>query len=86
MFTFIVLPLLVVALLAATVGVYRLPLAHAWVVVGAAWSVYAVYEALMYARILCSGDCNIRVDLLAIWPALLLISGAAVVSSIVRRG
>jgi hypothetical protein len=34
------------------------------------WSLYAVYEFLMYRRVLCSGDCNIRVDLLLIYPAL----------------
>ncbi|MGH7465541.1 MAG: hypothetical protein ACREK1_10230, partial [Longimicrobiales bacterium] len=25
-----------------------------------AWVLYAMYEYLMYARILCSGECNIR--------------------------
>ena len=35
------------------------------------WLVYAVYELLMYVRVLCSGECNIRVDLLLIYPALI---------------
>jgi hypothetical protein len=35
------------------------------------WCVYAVYEYLMYRRVLCSGECNIRVDLLLIYPVLL---------------
>lgn len=35
------------------------------------WVAYALYEYLMYARILCSGECNIRVDLLLIYPPLL---------------
>ena len=35
------------------------------------WLAYCVYEYLMYARVLCSGECNIRVDLLLIYPALL---------------
>lgn len=34
------------------------------------WLSYAGYEFLMYQRILCSGDCNIRIDLLLIYPAL----------------
>lgn len=34
------------------------------------WLFYAVYELGMRYRILCSGECNIRVDLLLIYPAL----------------
>ena len=34
------------------------------------WSLYAVYEFLMFRRVLCSGECNIRVDLLLIYPLL----------------
>jgi len=40
----------------------------------ALWGLYGIYESLMYARILCSGECNIRVDLLLIYPLLLLMS------------
>ena len=36
------------------------------------WLAYAGYEALMAARVLCSGDCNIRIDLLLLWPVLML--------------
>lgn len=35
------------------------------------WAAYAVYESLVHARVLCSGECNIRVDLLLIYPVLL---------------
>jgi hypothetical protein len=35
------------------------------------WLAYAIYEYLMYARVLCSGECNIRIDLLVIYPVLL---------------
>ena len=49
------------------------------------WSAYAVYESLMYMRILCSGECNIRVDLLLIYPFLLLISLIAVILYFVKR-
>ena len=44
-----------------------------------AWALYSVYEYLMYTRVLCSGECNIRVDLLLLYPVLLLLSGAAIV-------
>jgi hypothetical protein len=43
------------------------------------WAAYGVYEFLMQMRVLCSGECNIRVDLLLIYPALLVISILAVV-------
>lgn len=39
-----------------------------------AWLLYAGYEYLMYTRVLCSGECNIRVDLLLIYPLLLLLT------------
>ena len=38
------------------------------------WLVYLLYEYAMKFRILCSDECNIRVDLLLIYPALLVIS------------
>ena len=38
------------------------------------WALYALYEYLMYRRVLCSGECNIRVDLLIIYPMLLSVT------------
>lgn len=43
-------------------------------VTGILWDLYGIYEFLMYFRILCSGECNIRIDLLLIYPLLLLLS------------
>jgi hypothetical protein len=51
-----------------------------------AWLLYAVYELGMRWRILCSGECNIRVDLLLIYPALLALSLIAVVTAARRPG
>lgn len=45
-----------------------------------AWFLYGVYEYLMRFRVLCSGECNIRVDLLLIYPLLLILSIMAVVT------
>jgi hypothetical protein len=42
------------------------------------WTAYLVYEYLMRWRILCSGECNIRVDLLLIYPVLGIMSLVAV--------
>jgi hypothetical protein len=45
--------------------------------VGLAWAVYSAYETGMRQRWLCTGECNIRVDLLLIFPLLLLASCGA---------
>jgi formate hydrogenlyase subunit 3/multisubunit Na+/H+ antiporter MnhD subunit len=47
---------------------------------GVVWLLYALYEFGMKQRWLCSGECNIRIDLLAIYPALLIALVAAAVS------
>jgi len=39
-----------------------------------AWLAYFPYEQAMKLRILCSGECNIRVDLLLLYPLLFLFS------------
>ncbi len=36
----------------------------------ALWLAYSGYEYLMFRRVLCSGECNIRIDLLALYPLL----------------
>jgi hypothetical protein len=49
------------------------------------WAAYLVYEHLMRWRILCTGECNIRVDLLLIYPVLGLVSLAAILYGLKRR-
>ena len=49
------------------------------------WAGYGVYEYLMYARILCTGECNIRVDLLLFYPLLLVLAVVAVVQGLRAR-
>jgi len=46
-------------------------------VAAAAWILYAAYEEMIHRRVLCSGECNIRVDLLLIYPFLLALTAAA---------
>jgi len=48
--------------------------------VGVVWLLYALYEFGMKRRWLCGGECNIRVDLLIIYPALVISLVAAGVS------
>jgi len=53
--------------------------------VGLAWMVYSLYEFGMKQRWLCSGECNIRIDLLLIYPVLVIGLAAAAVSLLGRR-
>jgi hypothetical protein len=72
-------------LLAAAVGVILLGLGlrarrRTAAAGGAIWLLYGLYETGMQQRWLCTGECNIRVDLLLIYPVLLLTLVAAGVS------
>jgi hypothetical protein len=52
------------------------------------WLAYFPYERAMKLRILCSGDCDIRVDLLLLYPILIclsLYSMVAIVRHLVRK-
>jgi hypothetical protein len=52
---------------------------------GVFWVLYAAYETGMQLRWLCSGECNIRIDLLLIYPALLVATVVGIVS-LLRSG
>jgi len=71
------LSVLVLLMTLGAVACLRLPRKTAFVLAGSLWLLYALYEYLMYRRVLCSGDCNIRVDLLLIYPVLLVVTLAA---------
>jgi hypothetical protein len=43
------------------------------------WLAYVPYEYAMKLRLLCSGECNIRVDLLLIYPMLVVLTLVSVV-------
>jgi hypothetical protein len=63
--------------LAALLGVILLALGlrthhRTPVVIGVIWLLYALYETGMQQRWLCTGECNIRIDLLVIYPVLLI--------------
>lgn len=59
--------------------------ARVTLVTGIAWLAYIPYEYAMKFRLLCSGECNIRVDLLLIHPALMALSIASLIVFAVRR-
>jgi hypothetical protein len=46
------------------------------------WSAYAVYECAIQNRVLCSGDCDIRVDLIFIAPILAIASFIAIFAAV----
>ena len=77
--------------LAALVPAALLGAAYAWrprrllAVTAVLWLGYAIYESLMKSRVLCSGECNIRVDLLLISPLLWILTIASFVQLIRRR-
>jgi len=74
---FIEYPLLAVIPSVVFLGLYLVTRRRFVVVMALVWLVYGIYEYAMHERILCSGECDIRVDLLAIYPALVVASVAA---------
>lgn len=79
---FIQYPWLAALLGAVLVGLGRWRSRRAAVVAGVIWVLYAVYELGMKQRWLCTGECNIRVDLLLVYPLLLAFTAVAAVSLI----
>ena len=80
MLTLIGLPLLAVLFGLLMVACFKRAHSYLLLATGTLWIGYGIYEYLMQIRVLCSGECNIRVDLLLIYPVLL----ALTVSSLVR--
>ena len=69
---FIKYPLLAAVIGAGLVGLGWRTRRRTAASVGVVWLLYALYETGMQRRWLCSGECNIRIDLLVIYPVLLI--------------
>ncbi len=69
-------PLLAIFPSIAFVGLYRVTRRPFVLVLGLAWLLYGIYEYATQERILCSGECNIRIDLIVIYPVLAVASPA----------
>jgi hypothetical protein len=69
---FIEYPVLAAAIGLVLFGLGRQSRRGVVVGVGVVWLLYAVYEFGNQQRWWCSGECNIRIDLLVIYPMLLL--------------
>jgi hypothetical protein len=71
---FILWPWLALVPVAAFGVLYARSRAGSALAAALAWLGYLVYESAIKMRWLCSGECNIRVDLLVLYPLLLLVS------------
>jgi hypothetical protein len=78
-------PWLALAVAGLLVILWRWSHSKVALVVAVFWAGYAGYEYLMLKRVLCTGECNIRVDLLLIYPLLLIGILAAVIHSVWAR-
>jgi hypothetical protein len=77
--TLIGIPLLAVLFGLLIVACFKLAHSHLLLATGSMWIGYGIYEYLMQIHVLCSGECNIRVDLLLIYPVLLTLTLASLV-------
>jgi hypothetical protein len=51
--------------------------------VALSWWVYSLYEYAMKYRLLCSGECDVRIDLLVLYPVLFAATAIALVAVLV---
>ena len=79
MLTLIGIPLLAVAFGLLIMACFKFSHSRLLLTTGILWMGYGLYEYLMQIRVLCSGECNIRVDLLLIYPVLLALTLASLV-------
>jgi hypothetical protein len=81
-------PWLAVVPLAVFVALYALSRNRLILAAAAAWLLYLPYEYSMKLRLLCTGECNIRIDLLILYPLLALLSALGIIGflwSLARR-
>ena len=76
-------------LLAAVIGILLVTLGRILhrglaTVAGVMWIMYSLWEFAIKQRWLCRGDCDIRADLIFIYPLLILGSVAAVVGLVIK--
>jgi hypothetical protein len=76
-------------LLAAVIGILLVTLGRVLhrrltTAAGVMWVMYSLWEFAIKQRWACSGDCDIRADLIFIYPLLILGSVAAVVGLVIK--
>jgi hypothetical protein len=80
MAVFVRYPLLAAAIGALLLSLGRYARRRLAMAAGVTWLLYALYELGMKRRWLCSGECDIRIDLLAIYPMLFVVLVAGGIS------
>lgn len=63
-------------------GLFAVSKRYSVLLAGLSWLAYLPYEYAMKLRILCSGECNIRVDILLIYSLLHVVSIIAIIAVI----
>jgi hypothetical protein len=81
---FIAYPLLAAAIGVLLLGLGRMMHRGLAMVAGVLWLLYSLWEFAIKQRWLCRGDCDIRADLIFIYPVLFIASVAAVVSLLIK--
>lgn len=84
-FIFILAPFFGMVPVAIFSGLYKWSRRKSSLVAATLWGIYTVYEYGMKLRILCSGECNIRVDLLLLYPLLIFVSLFALIRFILWK-
>lgn len=84
---FIALPLLALLPAAGFAALYWASGRRLAAAAAVLWCLYTFYEFGMHRRLLCSGECNIRVDLLLLYPVLWIVSLTALIVGVaaIRR-
>ena len=84
---FIAYPLLALLPAALFLVLYRASSRGVAAAAAVLWFLYTFYEYGMHQRLLCTGECNIRVDLILLCPVLWIVSlaGATVAIIAIRR-
>jgi len=80
---FVAYPLLALLPAAAFAALYCASSRRLVAAAAVLWVLYALYEYGMHRRWLCTGECNIRVDLLLLYPVLWIVSLVAVIVGII---
>ena len=77
-------PLLALAPAALLLALYLETRSRACLLAMVGWLLYCMYEESVRRRILCSGACDVRVDLLLLYPLLTTLSLAGLLGAAVR--
>lgn len=51
----------------------------------ALWALYAIYEFILMPKVICPEGCNIRVDLVLIYPVLLIFSAVSIATVLKKK-